>query len=99
MQGRLDVRPVASTAAAGAMASLRPVSASCSRPACQRSPAATLTYDYGSRVATVDHLAPAHPMQYDLCAEHTERLSVPNGWSLVDRRIGSVVDLHGRIAS
>ncbi len=75
------------------------VSASCSRPACQRSPAATLTYDYGSRVATVDHLAPSHPMQYDLCAEHTERLSVPNGWSLVDRRIGSVVDLHRQIAS
>jgi hypothetical protein len=37
-------------------------------------------------------------MQYDLCAEHTERLSVPKGWSLVDRRIGNVVDL-GRIAS
>jgi hypothetical protein len=55
-------------------------------------------YDYASRVATVDHLAPSHPMHYDLCAEHTERLSVPNGWSLVDRRIGNVVDL-GRIAS
>ncbi len=82
-----------------ALATLPAVSASCSRPACQRSPAATLTYDYASRVATVDHLAPSHPMQYDLCAEHTERLSVPNGWSLVDRRIGSVVDLHGRIAS
>lgn len=88
-----------STAGAVALASLRPVSASCSRPACQRSPAATLTYDYASRVATVDHLAPSHPMQYDLCVEHTERLSVPNGWSLVDRRIGNVVDLHGRIAS
>lgn len=90
---------MASTAAPGAVATLLAVSASCSRPACQRSPAATLTYDYASRVATVDHLAPAHPMQYDLCAEHTERLSVPNGWSLVDRRIGNVVDLHGRIAS
>jgi hypothetical protein len=99
MQRRRDARPRASTAAPDAMASLLPVSASCSRPACQRSPAATLTYDYGSRVATVEHLAPAHPMQYDLCVEHTERLSVPNGWSLVDRRVGSVVDLHGRIAS
>lgn len=89
----------ASTAAAPRVATLLAVSASCSRPACQRSPAATLTYDYASRVATVDHLAPSHPMQYDLCAEHTERLSVPNGWSLVDRRIGNVVDLHGRIAS
>lgn len=89
----------ASTAGPTPVATLLAVSASCSRPACQRSPAATLTYDYGSRVATVDHLAPSHPMQYDLCAEHTERLSVPNGWSLVDRRIGNVVDLHGRIAS
>lgn len=75
------------------------VSASCSRPACARPPAATLRYDYASRVATVDHLAPSHPMQYDLCAEHTERLSVPNGWTLVDRRLGRVVDLHGRVAS
>jgi len=75
------------------------VSASCSRPACQRPPAATLTYDYAASTATIDHLAPAHPMQYDLCTEHTERLSVPNGWNLVDRRIGNVVDLHGRIAS
>jgi len=64
-----------------------------------RAPAATLRYDYASRVATVDHLAPSHPMQYDLCAEHTERLSVPNGWTLVDRRLGRVVDLHGRVAS
>lgn len=75
------------------------VSASCSRPTCARPPAATLTYDYASSTATVDHLAAPHPMQYDLCAEHTERLSVPNGWTLVDRRIGNVVDLHGRIAS
>ena len=98
MQGGRS-RPGASTAGHTLVATLGPVSASCSRPACQRSPAATLTYDYASRVATVDHLAPWHPMQYDLCAEHTERLSVPNGWSLVDRRIGNVVDLHGRIAS
>jgi len=98
MQGRSGPA-VASTATPTSVASLLPVSASCSRPACQRNPAATLTYDYGSRVATVDHLAPSHPMQYDLCTEHTERLSVPKGWSLVDRRIGSVVDLHRRIAS
>lgn len=57
-----------------------------------------MTYDYAGRVATLDHLAPSHPMQYDLCAEHTERVSVPNGWTLVDRRIGNVVDLHRRIA-
>jgi hypothetical protein len=26
-------------------------------------------------------------MQYDLCERHAERLSVPNGWDLVDRRV------------
>lgn len=75
------------------------MSASCSRPACSRPPAATLTYDYASRTATVDHLAPSHPMQYDLCAPHAGRLSVPNGWTLVDRRVGPVDSLHGRLAS
>lgn len=99
MQPRFAPPSGVSTAPLPTVATLPVVSASCSRPACQRSPAATLTYDYASRVATIDHLAPSHPMQYDLCVEHTERLSVPNGWSLVDRRIGSVVDLHGRIAS
>lgn len=93
----LQARP--STAHCASSGTVAAVSASCSRPACQRPPAATLTYDYAASTATIDHLAPSHPMQYDLCTEHTERLSVPNGWSLVDRRIGNVVDLHGRIAS
>ena len=77
------------------------MSASCSRPGCQAAPAATLTYDYAGRVATVDHLAPPHPMQYDLCEGHAERLSVPNGWDLVDRRVvAPVIGLRGdRIAS
>lgn len=77
------------------------MSASCSRPGCQGAPAATLTYDYAGRVATVDHLAPPHPMQYDLCERHAERLSVPNGWDLVDRRvIAPVIGLRGdRLAS
>lgn len=75
------------------------VSASCSRPTCGRPASATLTYDYAARSATVDDLAPSHPMQYDLCATHAERLSVPNGWTMVDRRVGRVVDLPSRIAS
>ena len=60
---------------------------------------ATLTYDYAARVATIDHLASPHPMQYDLCADHVERLSVPNGWQRVDRRVRNVVPFHGRAAS
>ena len=77
------------------------MSASCSRPGCQQAPSATLTYDYAGRVATVEPLAAPHPMQYDLCERHTERLSVPNGWTLVDRRvIAPVLDLdRSRLAS
>lgn len=77
------------------------MSASCSRPGCAESPTATLTYDYDRRTATLEHLAPPHPMQYDLCGRHTERLSVPNGWTLVDRRVvAPVVPLPGdRLAS
>lgn len=62
------------------------MSTTCSRPTCARSPSATLVYDYPSRVATLAALAPAHPMQYDLCEAHADRVSVPVGWSLVDRR-------------
>lgn len=76
------------------------MSASCSRPACGRAPTSTLTYDYAAGVATVDHLGVPHPMQYDLCDLHTERLSVPQGWTLVDRRVlRPVVDLDARRAS
>ncbi len=85
-----------STAARTRLASVTAVTASCSRPACQRQPVATLTYDYAAGVATVDDLAPPHPMQYDLCADHAARLSVPNGWELVDRRVTRVVDLDQR---
>lgn len=82
------------------MDSLWTVSASCSRPGCQRAPAATLTYDYAGSVATIDRLSPPHPMQYDLCELHTDRLSVPMGWSLVDRRVlAPVLDLGDRRAS
>lgn len=79
---------------------VRSVSSSCSRPGCQRVPTATLTYDYGARVATLDRLAPSHPMQYDLCEDHTDRLTVPNGWTLVDQRVmAPVFELSSQIAS
>ncbi|WP_436792950.1 DUF3499 family protein [Actinospongicola halichondriae] len=76
------------------------MSASCSRPGCQRAPSATLTYDYASGTATIGALAAPHPMQYDLCELHAERLSVPNGWSLVDERVSApVLDIRDRFAS
>lgn len=76
------------------------MSASCSRPTCQRAPTATLTYDYASSVATIERLSAPHPMQYDLCDLHTERLSVPRGWTLVDQRVmAPLLDLGARRAS
>lgn len=63
-------------------------------------PVATLTYHYASGVATLEHLAAPHPMQYDLCEPHAERLTVPNGWTLVDQRVRApVVSLADRRAS
>jgi hypothetical protein len=47
-----------------------------------------LTYAYARRTAWIEGLAPdAHPMGYDLCAEHARTLTVPHGWSLEDRRL------------
>lgn len=89
-----------STAISGLIGTVRIVSATCSRPGCQRVPAATLLYDYASRLVTIDRLSTPHPMQYDLCSAHADRLSVPNGWTLVDRRAdATVTDLRRLQAS
>lgn len=56
-------------------------------------------YDYAKSVATLSDLAESHPMQYDLCADHAERLTVPKGWTLADRRMGTVVPFRSTIAS
>lgn len=44
----------------------------------------TLTYDYGDQMAAVGPLgASGDPHAHDLCAIHTDRLSVPKGWLVV----------------
>lgn len=59
----------------------------CSRPTCAEAAAVTLTYDYDSSNVWLDALLPErNPHCYDLCSRHAERLSVPNGWHLDDRR-------------
>lgn len=56
----------------------------CSRPACQRSAVATLTYVQADSTAVLGPLvAEADPHSYDLCADHTESLTVPRGWQVV----------------
>ena len=45
---------------------------------------ATLTYVYGDQTAVLGPLATfAEPHAYDLCAEHSERLSAPRGWEVL----------------
>jgi Protein of unknown function (DUF3499) len=56
----------------------------CSRTACRRPAIATLTYVYGDQTAVLGPLATyAEPHAYDLCDEHSERLSAPRGWEVM----------------
>ncbi len=56
----------------------------CSRTACGRSAANTLTYVYADQTAVLGPLATyAEPHAYDLCDVHSERLSAPRGWEVM----------------
>ncbi|HEY6739471.1 MAG TPA: DUF3499 domain-containing protein [Actinopolymorphaceae bacterium] len=62
------------------MSSLR----KCSRSACTRQAVATLTYVYAESTAVLGPLAMyAEPHSYDLCSEHSERLTAPRGWEII----------------
>lgn len=87
MQGPLDIVAAMS-------------SRTCAKPSCNTSATATLTYDYASRTAWVERLnLEAHPMRYDLCAEHADGMRVPQGWALQDRRVRYPAALPQSIAS
>ena len=56
----------------------------CSRTACGRPAVATLTYVYADSTAVLGPLATyAEPHCYDLCAEHSPRLTAPRGWDVL----------------
>lgn len=56
----------------------------CCRVTCSRPAVATLTYDYGDRMAVIGPLSVvADPHAYDLCQLHAERLKVPDGWTII----------------
>ncbi|MGL5809102.1 MAG: DUF3499 domain-containing protein [Nocardioides sp.] len=56
----------------------------CSRTACGRHAVMTLTYVYADQTAVVGPLATfAEPHSYDLCDQHSERLSAPRGWEVL----------------
>lgn len=45
---------------------------------------ATLTYDYGDRMAVLGPLGPAStPHAHDLCAAHADRFTLPQGWLVI----------------
>jgi hypothetical protein len=59
----------------------------CSRSGCSDAAAITLSYHYGQSQVWIDHLTPERePHMYDMCDRHADRLSVPRGWHLDDRR-------------
>ncbi len=56
----------------------------CSKVGCAREAVATLTHDYGDQMAVLGPLSITHdPHAHDLCAIHTDRMSVPKGWVVV----------------
>ncbi len=56
----------------------------CSRTACNRVAEATLTYVYADSTAVLGPLATySEPHCYDLCAQHSERLTAPVGWEVL----------------
>lgn len=56
----------------------------CSRSACRDAAVATLTYVYADSTAVLGPLATyAEPHCYDLCARHSESLTVPRGWEVL----------------
>lgn len=66
------------------------VSRQCSRAACTRPASATLTYVYSDSTVVLGPLATyAEPHAYDLCDDHSSRLTAPRGWEVV--RLGGDV--------
>ncbi len=56
----------------------------CTRVTCQKPAVATLTYVYADSMAVLGPLSlKAEPHSYDLCTDHADRLSAPNGWSVL----------------
>jgi hypothetical protein len=58
-----------------------------------------MTYEYGSKVAWLEDLhGNPSPHDYDLCPNHADRLSVPQGWERRDRRSSAVRLLFAGVA-
>ena len=59
----------------------------CTRPSCAAHATHTLTYIYSDSTAVLGPLSTfAEPHSYDLCADHSERLKVPQGWTVIKHK-------------
>lgn len=66
----------------------------CSRASCKNPAIKTLTYIYSDSTAVLGPLATyAEPHNYDLCAPHSERLTVPVGWNVIKQ--DPTIEQHG----
>ncbi|MGB0677371.1 MAG: DUF3499 family protein [Ilumatobacteraceae bacterium] len=60
----------------------------CTKTGCSEHATATLSYEYQNSQVWIDGLSPERePHSYDLCRDHARRLTAPQGWEVVDRRI------------
>ena len=65
----------------------------CSKVACRVEATATLTYDYEDSMVVLGPLSPTdEPYSHDLCARHSEQLSVPHGWQIVRHAVLGKID-------
>ena len=60
----------------------------CSRASCTSAAIKTLTYIYSDSTAVLGPLSTyAEPHNYDLCAVHSQRLTVPVGWNVIKEEV------------
>lgn len=62
----------------------------CSKTGCSAGASATLTYVYAESTAVLGPLALRHePGTYDLCTQHSTKLSAPRGWEVIRLPVGN----------
>jgi hypothetical protein len=62
----------------------------CARFGCSAPASATFTFDSASRTVWLDTPLDGNARAGELCARHATSLTPPRGWTLEDRRAGSV---------
>lgn len=75
------------------------VARQCCKSSCSELSTITLTFQYSRALAWIDDLTyERDPHSYDLCERHGQRMTVPTGWRLEDRRHRFRVVVPNRLA-